>query len=81
MMLFVQTGETPSPSKILDQKYSTCQLPFHISEIKCYVLRSLKQPIYLKLDTPVFLWLICGVSTLKCISFGQFTCSVVQVLV
>ena len=28
-----------------------------------------------------FLWLICGVPTLKCIPFGQFTCSVAQVLV
>ena len=27
-----------------------------------------------------FLWLICGVPTLKCIQFGQFTSSVIQVL-
>ena len=54
MMLFVLDWGDPGPSKILDQKYSTCQLLFHISEIKCYVLRSVKRPIYLKLDTPVF---------------------------
>ena len=27
-----------------------------------------------------FLWLICGVPTLKCFQFGQFTSSVIQVL-
>ena len=27
-----------------------------------------------------FLWLICGVPTLKCIQFGQFTISVIQEL-
>ena len=53
MMLFVLDWGDPQSVQILDQKYSACQLPFHISEIKCYVLRSVKQPIYLKLDTSV----------------------------
>ena len=43
ILLCFKTGETPqSLPKYVDQKYSACQLPFHISEIKCYVLRSVK---------------------------------------
>ena len=54
-MLFLLDWEDPSPSKIVDQKYSTHQLPFHISEIKCYVLRSVKCKIYLKLGISTFI--------------------------
>ena len=55
---------SPSPSKILDQKYSTCQLLFHISEIKCYVLRNVKCEVYSELGTSSF--------------YGQFVVSLLK---
>ena len=61
---FVLDWGGPSLSKIAGQILFWCQVPFHISEIKCRFekreVRGLFQAGYLG-----FLWSICGVPTLK----------------
>ena len=64
ILLCFRLGRSPVCPKILDQKYFACQLPFHISEIKCYVLRIMKCGFYSELGTSAF--------------YGQFVVSLLK---
>ena len=87
-------GRPPVRPKFLTRNTLLCQLPFHISEIKCYVLRSVKyeftwswvpQVFMVNLWCPYFkmypVWIIylwCYAST--CVICGP-TCEMVFILV
>ena len=74
-------GRPPVHPKFLTRNtlLASCRFTFLRSSVMCWEAWS--DRFIWSWIHQFFLWLICGVPTLKCILFGQFTCSVTQVLV